>query len=52
MDESLNILTATALVIGFTHTLIGPDHYLPFIVLGRAEEWTLRKGIKGSDPSY
>jgi nickel/cobalt transporter (NicO) family protein len=45
MDESLNILVATALVIGFTHTLIGPDHYLPFIVLGRAEEWTLRKTL-------
>jgi ABC-type nickel/cobalt efflux system permease component RcnA len=33
----------TALSLGLVHTIIGPDHYLPFIVLGRAEGWTLRK---------
>jgi ABC-type nickel/cobalt efflux system permease component RcnA len=35
----------TALSLGLVHTLVGPDHYLPFIVLGRAEGWTLRKTL-------
>jgi nickel/cobalt transporter (NicO) family protein len=43
MDSSLSILLFSALTIGFIHTLIGPDHYLPFIVLGRAEGWPMRK---------
>jgi nickel/cobalt transporter (NicO) family protein len=43
MNESHAILLVSALSIGLIHTVIGPDHYLPFIVLGRAEGWTLRK---------
>jgi ABC-type nickel/cobalt efflux system permease component RcnA len=42
---SLNVLVLTAVTLGLTHTLIGPDHYLPFIVLGRAEGWPLRKAL-------
>jgi ABC-type nickel/cobalt efflux system permease component RcnA len=29
----------TALGIGVLHTLLGPDHYLPFGVIGRARRW-------------
>lgn len=43
MSSELTILLTTAFSIGFIHTLIGPDHYLPFIVIGRARSWTLRK---------
>jgi sulfite exporter TauE/SafE len=35
------ILIVTAASIGFLHTLLGPDHYLPFIVLARARSWSL-----------
>jgi sulfite exporter TauE/SafE len=42
---SLPVLVATAASLGLVHTVIGPDHYLPFIVLGRAEGWTLRKTL-------
>jgi nickel/cobalt transporter (NicO) family protein len=42
-DVSLQILLGTAATIGFVHTLIGVDHTLPFIVLGRARGWSLRK---------
>ncbi len=38
----LQVLVLTALSIGFVHTLIGPDHYLPFILIGRARKWTLK----------
>jgi len=26
---------------GFIHTLLGPDHYLPFIMIGRARNWSI-----------
>ncbi|MBC8400896.1 MAG: sulfite exporter TauE/SafE family protein [Candidatus Marinimicrobia bacterium] len=38
----LQVLLITALSIGFVHTLIGPDHYLPFILIGRARKWSLK----------
>jgi len=49
MGSELGILAATAATIGFVHTLTGPDHYLPFIVIGRARHWTLTRtlGITG-----
>ena len=37
------LLSVTALSIGFLHTLLGPDHYLPFIVLSQAKSWSIRK---------
>ena len=42
--ESL-ALAATALVLGGVHTVLGPDHYLPFIALGRAREWSMRRTV-------
>ena len=36
MNNSLALLSVTAISIGFIHTLLGPDHYLPFIVLSKA----------------
>lgn len=43
MDNSITLLSATAISIGFLHTLLGPDHYLPFIVLSEAKKWSLKK---------
>jgi len=40
-DQSLSVLTATAAVIGTVHTLAGPDHYVPFIVMARARGWSV-----------
>ncbi len=39
------LLAGTAASIGLVHTVIGPDHYLPFIVISRARRWTLRKTL-------
>lgn len=44
MNE-LNVLLITAISLGFIHTLLGPDHYLPFIVLSRARKWSLSKTL-------
>jgi nickel/cobalt transporter (NicO) family protein len=43
MNDSIAILSITAISIGFIHTLLGPDHYLPFIVLSQAKKWSLKK---------
>lgn len=44
-DTALLILLGSALSIGFIHTLIGPDHYLPFIVMSKARNWTTRRTL-------
>ncbi len=43
MDKEIMVLLATAVTIGFTHTIMGPDHYVPFIVLSKAGKWSLKK---------
>ncbi len=39
------LIAGTAATLGFVHTLLGPDHYLPFIVIGRARNWSLTKTL-------
>ncbi len=41
----INILIWTAVSIGFIHTLIGPDHYLPFIMISKARNWSIQKTL-------
>ncbi len=41
--HELIVITITAASIGLLHTLLGPDHYLPFIVMARARKWSLAK---------
>jgi len=43
MTPDIQVLCLTAASLGFFHTLIGPDHYLPFIAMGKAREWSWRK---------
>ena len=43
MNREIAILSLTAVTLGFLHTLLGPDHYLPFIMMSRARRWTLAK---------
>lgn len=43
MSDEIIILMASAASIGFFHTLFGPDHYLPFIVMSRSGKWSVRK---------
>jgi len=43
MSQELLILVITAASIGFFHTLFGPDHYLPFIVMSKARKWSMFK---------
>ena len=43
MNTDIGLLMLTALSIGFIHTLVGPDHYLPFVAMSAARNWTRRK---------
>ncbi|MHC4336815.1 MAG: urease accessory protein UreH domain-containing protein [Planctomycetota bacterium] len=43
MNASLNALIIAAAFIGFTHTILGPDHYLPFIMMSWARKWSAAK---------
>jgi nickel/cobalt transporter (NicO) family protein len=41
--NDLLILSGTAALIGLIHTAIGPDHYLPFIVMSKTWRWSFTK---------
>ena len=43
MSHELSILLITSASIAFLHTLFGPDHYLPFIVMSKARKWSIYK---------
>lgn len=45
MEDSSLLLIITAASIGFVHTLIGPDHYIPFIAMSKAGNWSKVKTI-------
>ncbi len=46
MSPEIIVLTFTAATIAFVHTLLGPDHYLPFVAMARARSWTLATSIR------
>ena len=43
MSQEMIYLLATAATIGLFHTLLGPDHYLPFIAMAKARRWSTAK---------
>lgn len=43
MTAEIQILVATAAILAFVHTLMGPDHYLPFVAMAKARHWSLAK---------
>lgn len=40
MNPELTLLLGTAATIGVVHTLLGPDHYVPFVAMSRALRWS------------
>ncbi len=43
ISNEIIFLALTAASVGFIHTLASPPHYLPFIVIGKAREWNIKK---------
>ncbi|PUZ26700.1 Cytochrome C biogenesis protein transmembrane region [Chitinophaga costaii] len=45
MNTGLSALMVTAIANTCLHTLSGPDHYVPFIAISRARQWSVTKTI-------
>ena len=45
MEKEYIFLILTAASLGIIHTAIGPDHYVPFIALAKANNWSMYKVI-------
>jgi nickel/cobalt exporter len=45
MTSELYTLTITAASLGFIHTVLGPDHYVPFVAMARAGKWSRIKTL-------
>lgn len=43
MSNEVILLSLTAASLGFVHTVLGPDHYLPFIFMSKARQWSWKK---------
>ncbi|MCI0499711.1 MAG: sulfite exporter TauE/SafE family protein [Planctomycetales bacterium] len=43
MESEIILLCGMAASLGFIHTALGPDHYLPFIVMSRVRRWSIPK---------
>ncbi|HRX97833.1 MAG TPA: sulfite exporter TauE/SafE family protein [Bacteroidales bacterium] len=41
--QDIILLAGTAATVGIVHTALGPDHYLPFIFLAKARNWSVFK---------
>jgi nickel/cobalt exporter len=45
MSSETILLLTTAASVGVLHTLLGPDHYLPFVAMARVGAWSRRKTL-------
>jgi len=43
MSGEIAVIAGTAAIIGLVHTILGPDHYLPFIAIAKARKWSFGK---------
>ena len=46
MNPEITVLTLSAAAIAFTHTVLGPDHYLPFIAMAKARGWSVARTLR------
>lgn len=43
MHSELLLLVVTAATVGVLHTIVGPDHYIPFIAMAQTRNWSSRR---------
>jgi sulfite exporter TauE/SafE len=46
MTAEIILLAGSAATIAFVHTVLGPDHYLPFLAMAKARGWSLGKTVR------
>ena len=45
ITEQIVYFSALGASLGFVHTFLGPDHYIPFVFMAKARNWTQQKTI-------
>ena len=45
LTDQILYFSGLGAAIGFIHTLLGPDHYIPFIFMARARKWSMRRTL-------
>lgn len=45
MEQGILALTMVAFGLGALHTLIGPDHYLPFVAMAQTRKWSTTRTL-------
>lgn len=46
MTPEIIVLSLSAAMLAFVHTILGPDHYLPFVAMAKARGWSMRKTLR------
>jgi ABC-type nickel/cobalt efflux system permease component RcnA len=46
MTAEIAMLAMTAAAIAVAHTILGPDHYLPFVAMAKARGWSLARTLR------
>lgn len=46
MTPALTLLILSAGTIAFLHTVLGPGHFVPFVAMAKARNWTLAKTLR------
>ncbi len=46
MTPEIIVLSLSAATLAFVHTILGPDHYLPFVAMAKARGWSMRKTLR------
>lgn len=46
MTPEISMLALSAAAIAFVHTILGPDHYLPFVAMSKARGWSMAKALR------
>ena len=46
MTPEISMLALSAAAIAFVHTILGPDHYLPFVAMSKARGWSTARALR------
>lgn len=46
MTPEIILLSLSAAAIAFVHTILGPDHYLPFVAMAKTRGWSTAKTLR------
>jgi len=46
VTPEITMLALSAAAIAFAHTVLGPDHYLPFVAMAKARGWSMAKTVR------